>query len=123
MTRDQTRDVEQTITVHLAGELQYSHRVPADVGEAVLMADGYHNGTCVLRREHDFLFVELDGYQPPQSAQACSLVRLSRCNAEKLSEPCAYDLDTPDGLALIGHEAGADLREYGEVLWRSDDDQ
>ena len=120
-----TRELEQMITIHTAGEGAYSHQVPVEVGESVWMHDGYQTGTIVVRCEHCFYFLDAGGhaFSAPQSSKACSLVRLSNCTTDDLEEPCALDLDTPDGLALIGHAVGADLSDYGEVLWSSDEDK
>jgi hypothetical protein len=114
-----TKDVETTITVHTAGSGCYQHRVPLEVGESVWMGDQHSDGTIVVRCERGFYFLSVGDHEPAQFAKECSLVRLSACDSEDVDEPCALDLDSPDGLALIGHDEGDDMTQYGEILWSS----
>lgn len=101
----------------IAGTGQYSHEVPSALGHVVLIRDGQHNGTEVYRAGSGFRFVSLDGASY-ETAPRCVLVRLS-VPAASLSEPYGVDLESPDGLALIGLDKDDDATEFGEVLWDS----
>ncbi len=102
----------------VAGAGQYSHEVPSEVGRVVLMRDGHHNGTEVYRLDTGwFRFVSLDT-RTIGEAQHCALVRLS-AEAYSMHEPYAIDLESPDGLALLGFHDQDDPSAFGEVLWSS----
>lgn len=102
----------------IAGTGQYSHEVPSEVGHVVLMRDGSHQGTEVYRLVTGwFRFVSLDE-RSIDEAQHCALVRLT-VEANSLHEPYAIDLESPDGLALLGFHDQDDPSGCGEVLWSS----
>jgi hypothetical protein len=55
------------------------------------------------------------------SDERCVLLRLRNFDVNELPEPLACDLESPDGLALVGLDADDDLSWIGEaeVLWDS----
>lgn len=100
----------------VCGEGKHSHEVPSEIGRVVLMLDGGHAGTEVYRTEDGFRFVSLDRHEVSEATR-CVLVQLTGVSIEDVSEPYACDLDSPDGLALVGCDAGAEVP--GEILWDS----
>lgn len=103
----------------IAGSGHYSHRVPTTEGVVVLIRDGNHAGTEVyaLPDGGGFRFVSLDS-KTVSSAVRCALVRLS-VSVDDLAAPFGCDLDTPDGLALVGLDPEEDASALGEVIWDS----
>lgn len=100
-----------------AGTGQHSHEVPSEVGRLVVIRDGNHAGTDVERLdENTWRFVS---YDAPliTDAKRCVLVRLTDVSVDELRWPYGCDLESPDGLALIGCNPGDEVP--GEVLWDS----
>jgi hypothetical protein len=107
-------------TNKIAGHGQHSHLVPSAEGCVILMRDGGHEGTEVYRLEGDkgFRFVSLDALDV-RRAKRCVLVQLTDVEIEDVVDqnPYGCDLDSPDGLALIGVEIGEEVS--GVILWDS----
>lgn len=103
-------------TNHIAGSGFYSHEVPSAVGRVVLIRDGTHYGTEVYRTEQGFRFVSLDQCTM-DTTERCVLVRLRGVSTDDLWEPYGCDLESPDGLALIGCSNSDQVP--GEILWDS----
>lgn len=101
----------------IAGHGHYTHEVPSEVGRVVLMRDGSHEGTEVYQIDSgEFRFVSLDS-GGVSTVDRCVLVRLTGVSIDDVQEPYACDLESPDGLALIGCGLGDQLP--GEILWDS----
>jgi|WetSurMetagenome_2_1015567.scaffolds.fasta_scaffold130486_1 hypothetical protein len=104
----------------IAGYGQHSHQVPSAEGCVILMRDGSHEGTEVYRLEDDkgFRFVSLDALDV-RTAKRCVLVQLTGVEIADVVDqnPYGCDLDSPDGLALIGLETGEEVA--GVILWDS----
>ena len=110
---------DTTTKNRIAGHGLYSHEVPSQIGAVVLIRDGQHNGTEVYAVEEGFRFVSLDSGGDVATTDRCVLVRLTGVSVDDLSEPYGCDLDTPDGLALIGLDADEPADDLGEILWDS----
>ena len=109
----------------IAGTGAYSHSVPTAPGAVILMRDGGHAGTEVYRvgddDEHpEYRFVSLD-LGTVETSLRCVLVRLSGVEVEDLRGPFGCNLDTSDGLALLGCDYDDEVP--GEILWDSDHDE
>lgn len=108
-----------------AGSGQYSHEVPVETGRVVLIHDGHHAGTEVYRTESDeYRFVDLTSGKVT-TCPRCVLLRLETSVDDVIGgfDAAGVDLDSPDGLALVGLETcwtSEQLEEYGEVLWDSE---
>jgi len=103
----------------VAGSGLYSHEVPSEPGRVVRMRDGNTLGGEVYRTEEGaFRFVNLDAKEL-DTVERCVLVRLTDVDANAITGVWLCDLDTPDGMALLGRAAGDDVE--GEVLWDSED--
>lgn len=106
------------------GSGQHSHAVPALAGRVVLMRDGQHEGTEIYRVAGDdpsaseFRFVSLDQGAVATKAR-CVLVRLTGVGLETLPEPYGCDLDSPEGMALVGLDELDEVGGLGDVLWDS----
>jgi hypothetical protein len=103
-----------------AGTGQHSHEVPSQKGTPVLMRDGNHKGTRVTRIEAGYLFQSLD-HGGEAVTPRCVLSRLTDVSLDEgffQGDAYACDLESPDGLALIGCEIDDD-DVPGEILWDS----
>ena len=112
----------------IAGHGQHSHEVPTVPGRVVEIRDGHHLGTAVWLRDYDcrnpYAFASFDTHRIGY-AERCVLVRGQ--DVEDLPEGMPYgcDLDSPDGIALIGVDADDDLgwlSEHATVVWDSADE-
>lgn len=113
-----------------AGSGQHSHEVPVEIGRVVLIHDAHHDGTEVYRTESgEYRFVDLTSGKVT-TCPRCVLLRL-KCSADDVLggfDAAGVDLDSPDGMALVGLEkrwlekrgSAERLGEYGEVLWDSE---
>jgi hypothetical protein len=119
-TTQTTATKETTMTNQIAGHGQHSHLVPSAEGCVVLMRDGGHEGTEIYRLADDkgFRFVSLDSREV-RTAERCVLVQLTDVAIEDVVDqnPYGCDLDSPDGLALVGVDA--DESVDGVLLWDS----
>lgn len=85
------------------------------------MRDGYHDGVEVYRTEGgEFRFVDLQD-DVVSTMPRCILVMLTQPIETVLGGDDVYacDLESPNGLALVGIEHGDRAEAYGEVLWDS----
>jgi len=109
----------------IAGTGQHSHEVPLRDGRVVEMRDASHEGTAVYWSENRarYVFVSYD----QRSVDSAPRVVLLRGGDVALEGVYACDLDTPDGLFLVGVDLDDDLSWARalqgecpvEVLWDS----
>lgn len=92
------------------GTGQHSHAVPLRDGLIVEMRDGQHEGTGIYWSEarQRYVFVSYDR-KTVVWRKHCMLLRGP--SAELDGEAFACDLESPDGLAIIGYDDEADLHE------------
>ncbi len=79
--------------------------------------------TAVWRRDDSrWAFASFDSYEVT-TVRRCVLVRGQKIDAVDFGGACAMDLESPDGLMLVGidieHDVTAWLSEGAEVLWDS----
>lgn len=111
--------------------LKFPHDVPSEVGQTVMIRDGYHKGTRVTNTGNGFLFESLDT-KKTREADRCALVELAppEYDDETGWEISSWETAMPDvpygcdlegkGYALIGLEKFQDLDErVGVILWDS----
>lgn len=106
-----------------AGSGQHSHSVPTRHGEQVHMRDGAHEGTLIswAASSASYIFQGLDTCAETLSAPRCVLVRGQ--DPSDLPYPHGLDLDSPDGLSLVGVELNDELdwlTRGAVVLWDSE---
>src|SRR5574343_99442 len=111
-----------TDTNKIAGSGQHSHQVPTVEGLVVEIRDGNHAGTSVwLSSEGDYVFVDYD-LRTIHRRPRCVLVR--GLDIESLEyQPYGCDLDSPDGLVLLGLglDEAVPSSDDSEILWDSAD--
>lgn len=104
----------------IQGTGQHSHLVPTVEGQVVEMRDGHHEGTGIwLRNDGKYVFASYDA-GTLEIAERCVLVRGQ--DADNFPEVYGCDLDSPNGLCLVGIDADDDLSwldEEAEILWDS----
>lgn len=105
----------------IAGSGQHSHPVPTVPGLIVEILDGNHNGTSVWLSPAGGYVFACHERKTVEYAARCVLIRGLDTVAIG-NQPCGLDLDSPDGLALVG--LGADepvpTSEGAEILWDSE---
>lgn len=120
MTTSQTTEDTMTTSNKTAGHGQHSHLVPSAEGQVVLMRDSGHEGTEIYRLPEDkgFRFVSLDD-RSARTSERCVLVQLAGVEVEDVADqnPYGCDLDSPDGLLLVGVDIGETVD--GTILWDS----
>lgn len=109
----------------IAGIGIHSMDVPVVPGLVVLIRDGHHAGTSVWRRDEDqgddYVFVSHDTDRV-EYAERCLLVRGLDLDEIPADTPYGCDLESPDGLVLLGTDRDDDLSwipETAEVIWDS----
>lgn len=124
-TREEKDDDAMTDNNRIAGYGQHSHEVPTVPGRVVEIRDGHHLGTAVWLRARGLGYYVFASYDTDRVgyAERCVLVRGQ--DVEDLPEGLPYgcDLDSPDGLALVGVDHDDDLAwlsEHATVLWDSE---
>lgn len=99
-----------------------AHSCPVQIGAVVEMRDGNHEGTEIYRRDdHDraFCFVSLDRGRVEYS-ERCVLLRGVDVETLPAGYPYGCDLDTAEGLVLLGIDYDEDPADFGgELLWDS----
>jgi hypothetical protein len=83
------------------------------------MHDNSHEETEVYRTPKGFRFVDFI-FGTVETVHRCVFVRLPDMDLNELPRPSAVDLDSPDGLALIGCSSGDKVP--GDILWDSEQD-
>jgi uncharacterized ferredoxin-like protein len=123
MTTQQTPATKETTMTQknaIAGNGQHSHLVPSVEGCVVSMRDHGHEGTEIYRLADNkgFRFVSLDSKEV-RTAERCVLVQLTDVAIEDVVDqnPYGCDLDSPDGLTLVGVDAEESVD--GVILWDS----
>lgn len=108
----------------IAGSGQHSHPVPTVEGLVVEMRDGNHAGTSVwLSSDGDYVFA-CHERRTVRRAARCVLIEGLDAEVAIGDQPCGLDLDSPDGLILVGLDADEEVptSEGSEILWDSADE-
>lgn len=111
-----------TTTNEIRGSGQHSHLVPTVEGLVVEIRDGHHQGTAVwLRPDGTYAFATYDNGKV-EIAERCVLLRGQDVEDVVPEQPYGCDLESPDGLVLIGVALDDDLSWISDgaiVLWDS----